>query len=87
MLADVLYSGAVIVPVGRVLDNLGAVFCHRLRVTSQRVPLVAAELPWQLRLETSKGVEQCPGDDHVVIDGNEECDEEHAIAEAFEEGS
>ena len=47
---------------------------------------VAAELPGQGRGEAGEGVEEGPGDDHVVVDDDEEGDDEHAVAEALHSG-
>ncbi len=35
-------------------------------------------------LHASKGVEQSPSDDHIVVDGDQEGDTQHPIAETFE---
>ena len=78
--ADLLDPGALIVPVGRILQNFSAVIRHGLCVARQCVPLISAELPWQLGLEAGKGVEERPRDDHVVVDSHEESDKKHAIA-------
>ena len=78
--ADLLDPGALIVPVGGILQNLSAVVCHWLCVTSQRVPLISAELPRQLGLDASEGVEERPCYDHVVVDGDKESDKKHAVA-------
>ena len=45
---------------------------------------VAAELPGQGPGEARKGVEDGPGDDHVVVDDDQEGDDQHAVAETFE---
>jgi hypothetical protein len=48
---------------------------------------VATELPRERAGEAGEGVEEGPGDDHVVVDDHKEGDDQHSIAEALQPGS
>ncbi len=58
-------------------------FCMEL-LPSHIVVGIATVGPGEGVLHASKGVEQSPSDDHIVVDGDQEGDTQHPIAETLE---
>ena len=85
VLADLGHPRARIVVIGHeAFGACGAVFCHFLVEARRRVVIVATILPGQLRREAGKCVINGPGDDHVVVDADQEHDDEHSVAQALQ---
>lgn len=53
-------------------------------VLTVRVEIVVAVGPTELRQEREERVEECPGNDHHVVDHYEQNDDQGAITEALE---
>ena len=88
MLTQIFNVGAGVVPVGgQALAISIALISHSSVVTGHGVKVISTELPGELRGEASKGVEEGPGNDHVVIDGHKERHKQHSVAKSLEGGS
>ena len=84
VVADLGHPRARVVVIGHeAFGARGAVFCHFLVEARRRVVIVATILPGQLRREAGKCVINGPGDDHVVVDADQEHDDEHPVAKAL----
>ena len=85
VLTQIFNVGAGVVPVGcQALAISIALISHSSVVAGHGIKVISTELPGELRGETSKGVEEGPGNDHVVIDGHEECHKQHSITKSLE---
>ena len=85
VVADLSHPSARIVVIGHeAFGARSAVFCHFFVEARRRVVIVATILPGQLRREAGKCVINGPGDDHVVVDADQEHDDEHSVAQALQ---
>jgi hypothetical protein len=86
--ANIFHVGTGVVKVGhKAVGAIVAAISHVLAVAVHHVVVIAAVLPGQLRGKASKGVEDGPRNDHVVVDAYEECDSEHSVAKSLEQRS
>lgn len=69
------------------VERVVVTFVNQIRLTRVRVPPVIAAAPGNLHVQTGGEEEDGPGQDHVIVNSDEERYKEHGIANTFKKGT